>query len=222
MSGIPGFAAPTRAQRIGRLPWDNRIDALAAATVRPTPTPTALALREETAMPDDLVTIRRVTEADAGALIRGNRASRAFHAPWVEPFTDESGFARWFAETRSGRRVALVAETGGAIAGMVTLNEVVLGIFCSATVGYYAMAGMAGRGTMTRAVELAVAHGFDEVGLHRVEINIQPENHRSRALVKRLGFRLEGFSPRYLFIDGAWRDHERWAKTADEEETHGP
>jgi ribosomal-protein-alanine N-acetyltransferase len=169
----------------------------------------------------DPVTVRRVTRGDADALIRGNLASRAAHAPWVEPFTDAPGFAQWFAGTRSGRRVALLAESGGAIAGVVTLNEIVLGIFGSAYLGYYAMAGMAGRGLMTRAVELAVAYGFDEIGLHRVESNIQPANLRSRALVKRLGFRLEGFSPRYLFIAGAWRDHERWAKLADEEESHG-
>jgi ribosomal-protein-alanine N-acetyltransferase len=168
----------------------------------------------------DLVTVRRVTEADADALIHGNVASRAMHAPWVEPFTDAEGFARWFDETRNGRRVALIAEAGGAVAGVVTLNEVVAGIFCSASLGYYAMAGMAGRGLMTRAVELTVAHGFDEIGLHRVESNIQPDNHRSRALVKRLGFRLEGFSPRYLFIAGAWRDHERWAKLADKDEAY--
>ena len=71
---------------------------------------------------------------------------------------------------------------------------------------------------MTRAVELAVGHAFREIGLHRVEANVQPDNLRSRALVKRLGFRLEGYSPRYLRIAGAWRDHERWAKLADEEE----
>ena len=76
---------------------------------------------------------------------------------------------------------------------MVTLNEIVHGIFCSAYLGYYAMAGCGGRGLMTRAVELAVGHAFDELGLHRVESNIQPGNHRSRALVKRLGFRLEGY-----------------------------
>ncbi|GES47985.1 hypothetical protein Rhsp01_07230 [Rhizobium sp. NBRC 114257] len=69
---------------------------------------------------------------------------------------------------------------------------------------------------MTEAVRLAVAHAFDAVGLHRVEANIQPGNHASIALVKRLGFRKEGFSPKYLKIGGVWCDHERWALLADD------
>jgi ribosomal-protein-alanine N-acetyltransferase len=55
------------------------------------------------------------------------------------------------------------------------------------------------------------------MSLHRVEANIQPNNAASIALVKRCGFRLEGFSPRYLKIAGEWRDHERWALLADEQ-----
>jgi len=67
---------------------------------------------------------------------------------------------------------------------------------------------------MTEAVRRAVTIAFEDFGLHRLEANIQPGNHASIALVKRLGFRLEGFSPQYLQIGGEWRDHERWAVTA--------
>ncbi|UZJ61763.1 GNAT family N-acetyltransferase [Pseudomonas sp. KU26590] len=69
---------------------------------------------------------------------------------------------------------------------------------------------------MSRAVELTTRYAFEELGLHRIEANIQPENVRSIALVKRLGFRKEGFSPKYLQIAGVWCDHERWALLADE------
>jgi len=162
------------------------------------------------------LTLRRATAADADALIRANRASRDLHAPWVEPFVTREGFHRWFAETETGRKVAWLAEADGAIAGVVNLNEIVMGIFCSAYLGYYAIAGFEGRGLMTRAVERAVGYAFNELGLHRVEANIQPDNFRSRALVQRLGFQKEGYSPRYLKIAGAWRDHERWAKLADD------
>jgi [ribosomal protein S5]-alanine N-acetyltransferase len=69
---------------------------------------------------------------------------------------------------------------------------------------------------MTEAVGLAICFAFETIGLHRVEANIQPENTRSIALVQRLGFTREGYSPRYLHIGGAWRDHERWARLADQ------
>ena len=69
---------------------------------------------------------------------------------------------------------------------------------------------------MTEAVRLTIAHAFAEIGLHRLEANIQPANRRSIALAKRVGFRKEGFSPRYLKIGGSWCDHERWALLADE------
>lgn len=166
-------------------------------------------------MPES-ITLRRVTEADADAMIAGNHASLTLHRPWVEPFLTRDGFDRWFAETQGGRKIALLAECDGRIAGVINLNEIVLGIFRNAYLGYYGMAGFTGRGLMTRAVDLAVKFAFSEVGLHRLEANIQPANLRSRTLAQRLGFRLEGFSPRYLHIAGAWRDHERWARLSDE------
>ena len=64
---------------------------------------------------------------------------------------------------------------------------------------------------MAEALQLAMRHAFRVLKLHRMEANIQPTNRPSIALVKRLGFRLEGYSRRYLKISGRWRDHERWA-----------
>ena len=161
--------------------------------------------------------LKPATRADAAELIAGNLASRPHHAPRAQPFTDAEGFDRWFAGLATGPNLGLVARdaASGSLVGVVNLSGIVLGRFRSAYLGYYGMAG-AGRGLMTQAVQLATEHAFGTMELHRLEANIQPGNVRSLALVRRLGFRREGFSPRYLHIGGAWRDHERWALLADD------
>lgn len=164
------------------------------------------------------VRVERAVAADGKALVAANRASRAHHLPWAEPFTDQAGFDAWIARGLTGPHVGLVAreDEGGAIIGVVNLNEIVVGAFRSAYLGYYGMADFAGRGLMTEAVQAAMAFAFGPLGLHRLEANIQPGNTASLALVRRLKFRHEGFSPRYLQIGGEWRDHERFAITVEE------
>jgi ribosomal-protein-alanine N-acetyltransferase len=108
----------------------------------------------------------------------------------------------------------------GELAGVINLSEIVRGAFRSAYLGYYAFVPHAGRGYMTEGLALALRWIFGTLRLHRVEANIQPGNAASRALVRRLGFRREGFSPRYLKIAGRWRDHERWALVAEDWRRH--
>jgi ribosomal-protein-alanine N-acetyltransferase len=160
-----------------------------------------------------MISLQPVTRQDAPALIRANAANRTHHAPWAYPFTDAAGFDAWFAQILTGPNVSLLAREAalGGIVGVVNISQIVAGAFHSAFLGYYGMAGFGGRGLMTEAVRQAARHGFQRLGLHRLEANIQPGNLPSIALVKRLGFRLEGFSPQYLRVGGGWRDHERWA-----------
>jgi ribosomal-protein-alanine N-acetyltransferase len=88
--------------------------------------------------------------------------------------------------------------------------------------GYYAIVPFAGQGLMREGLQLMLQYAFQELQLHRIEANIQPENTASIALVKQCGFSKEGFSKRYLKIGGDWRDHERWALGVEDwEETHG-
>ncbi len=165
-----------------------------------------------------IVTLSPALLADAADLIRANRDSSAHHAPWVRPFTDQEGFDRWFGRLIDETNIILVAreEQSGGIVGVMHLSQISRGALESAYLGFYGNAVLARRGLMTEAVRLAVRHAFDVTGLHRVEANVQPDNVRSLALVRRVGFRREGFSPRYLRIDGVWRDHERWAILADD------
>lgn len=162
------------------------------------------------------VTLTRATQSDRTDIVRANQDNRAYHLPWVEPFTDDAGFDAWFARSLTVANIGLIARAvDGRIAGVVNLNEIVMGAFQSAYLGYYGMGWCTGQGLMTDALHLATRFAFDDLGLHRVEANIQPGNTRSIALVRRLGFAREGFSPRYLRIGGIWRDHERWALLAD-------
>lgn len=104
----------------------------------------------------------------------------------------------------------------GRLVGVVNVNNIVMGAFCSASLGYYGFSGGTGQGAMTEGVALALDQCFGALGLHRVEVNVQPANHASIALVERLGLRLEGFSPKMLRIGGEWRDHHRYATTVEE------
>lgn len=145
------------------------------------------------------------------------RSSKSLHEPWA--FLDDSAEAvqRFLAERRGERSEAylLCESSSDQIAGVFRLSEIVRGPFQNAFLSFYAHTDLQGRGYMTEGLGLVVAHAFTELGLHRLEANIQPENKRSRHLVERCGFRLEGFSPRYLKIGDTWRDHERWAITKE-------
>lgn len=159
------------------------------------------------------VVIRRPRPSDRGEFVRLMRASRSFHHPWVTAPASDEGFDAYLRRLRRRNQAGFLvclADTG-AIVGVVNVNEIVEGCFCSAYLGYYVGAPFAGRGLMTEGLGLVISHVFGAMGLHRLEANIQPGNSDSLALVARLGFRREGFSPRYLKLDGAWRDHERWA-----------
>jgi ribosomal-protein-alanine N-acetyltransferase len=106
------------------------------------------------------------------------------------------------------------SRNAGVLVGYVGVTNVVRGAFQSAYLGYYAFHGQEEQGLMTEGLKLVAGHAFDNLGLHRLEANIQPANAASLALVRRCGFSKEGYSPRYLKIRGRWRDHERWALLA--------
>lgn len=165
-----------------------------------------------------VIQLGRVVRADAADLIAANLASQDYHLPWTTSFTDQAGFDNWFARGLTGPNVGLVARevVSNKVVGVINISEIVAGAFQSAYLGYYGMVDFARTGLMTEALRAAADYAFSDLGLHRLEANIQPGNIASIALVRRVGFKQEGFSPRYLRINGEWRDHERWALLADD------
>ncbi|MEV7381354.1 GNAT family N-acetyltransferase [Streptomyces lydicus] len=163
------------------------------------------------------VGIRPFTAADREEFTTAARESTALHHPWLFPPATGDAYDSYLNRLREPTREGfLICELpGGRIAGYLTVNNIVHGAFRCGAIGYGAFAHAAGRGLMSEGLRLVLRYAFTELGLHRLEVNIQPANEQSIALVKRAGFRLEGFSPDFLFIDGAWRDHERWAITSE-------
>ena len=120
------------------------------------------------------------------------------------------------AEARGGRMLPFVVTYNGQLVGQLTVGGITWGSMCSANIGYWVDEAVAGRGIIPTAMALAVDHCFRDLGLHRIEVCIRPENGPSRRVVEKLGFREEGLRPRYLHIDGGWRDHLVYALTVDE------
>jgi ribosomal-protein-alanine N-acetyltransferase len=149
-------------------------------------------------------------------------ASRRLHRPWAYPPDTDEGFdALLLRADAPTERVHLICRVeDGAIVGVANLSQILLHDFRSAYLGYFGFRPFEGRGYVTGGVRLVLREAFGEIGLHRVEANVQPENGRSIALLERLGFRREGYSPRYLKIGGRWRDHVRYAILVDEFRTH--
>ncbi|WP_101382365.1 MULTISPECIES: GNAT family N-acetyltransferase [Kitasatospora] len=166
------------------------------------------------------VTIRPPRASDVKQYAETVRRSATHIGQWnpVEP----DGLPDLLQRQGPGLRTYLIIDRAdGGFVGKCNVSNIVMGRFCNAALGYDSYLPYAGTGRMTEGMRLVVDRCFADqlvggLGLHRLEISVQPENERSIALARRLGFRHEGFTPRMLFLDGAWRDHERFALTAEE------
>ena len=164
------------------------------------------------------VYLRPPETSDRKAFLTAVAASKSLHHPWVAPPGDAAAFAAYLKRAHQPDFAGLLIcrRSDDALAGVINVSQIVHGAFRSAYLGYYAFEPLCGQGYMTAGMELLLRHVFTKLRLHRVEANIQPGNAGSLALVRRCGFRQEGFSPRYLKINGRWRDHERWALTIED------
>ena len=143
--------------------------------------------------------------------------SRSLHKDRVTPPNSSAKYREYLKATRRKNQESFfILNNKGDLAGVINISGIMLGFFKSAYLGYYAFLPHAGLGLMREGLVKVIGIAFRDLKLHRLEANILPDNKRSLDLVKGLGFRLEGFSPRYLKVCGRWRDHERWAILADE------
>ena len=164
------------------------------------------------------VDLRQPRAGDLAEYTALARRSRRFHAGLALPARTAADFEVVLRRSRADDYESrlLIRMDDDALLGAATLSQIFRGGFQNAYLGYWIGAPHANQGYMTEGLKLMLDEAFRELRLHRLEANIQPQNEASRRLVQKLGFRLEGYSPRYLKIGGRWRDHERWAILKEE------
>ena len=182
---------------------------------------------------DGPVLLRPYRRRDGAAWSRVRRLNESWLAPWEPappgPWYDLNSPTAFRYVLRELRRTAadgtampfavcLRDPVSGTdqLVGQVSVGSIVRRAFCSGYVGYWVDSRVAGRGVIPTALALVVDHAFGSGGMHRIEVNIRPENAPSRRVVEKLGFREESFHQRYLHIDGAWRDHIGYALTTED------
>src|SRR5215510_6041107 len=164
------------------------------------------------------VYLRPPTIEDRDEFIHLNRASVRFYRRLATPISTAQQFTNYLrrCQREDFEGLLVCKRDDKAIVGSINLSQIYRGGFQCAYLGYQVGGPFARRGYMTEALQLCLSYAFGTMKLHRLEANIQPNNTASIALAKRVGFRKEGYSPRYLKICGRWRDHERWAILAED------
>ncbi|HWU32607.1 MAG TPA: GNAT family protein [Marmoricola sp.] len=162
------------------------------------------------------VRLRPLTSGDAAAW----REVRQRNAEWLQrwdatappgadtrPRTFGSMIRAMRKAANAGTQMPFAVEVDGAFVGQISVNNIVRGSAQFASIGYWIDERLANRGITTRGVALVIDYCFGVAGLHRLEVAIRPENAASLRVVDKLGLEFIGLAPRYLHIDGEWRDH---------------
>ena len=163
-----------------------------------------------------MITLRVPTLQDEAAFLSAMQKNISLHHPWVKaPITSEE-FHTYIKRSQQDNQKSLLVLKDNQISGVFNISEIMQGCFQNAFLGFYAVAGFENQGIMSAGLKLVLKYFFEELKLHRLEANIQPENKKSIQLVSKNKFRYEGFSPRYLKINDAWCWHEHWTITYEE------
>jgi ribosomal-protein-alanine N-acetyltransferase len=170
------------------------------------------------------ISLRPLRFRDRAQWNRVRAENREWLSPWeatIPPTSDDSykELPSFFEmvkilnhEARNGRSFSFAIWRHTQLIGQITLGGVMYGAMCGGHIGYWIDRNFANRGYTTQAVEILTQYAFQELKLHRLEINLRPENASSRRVAEKSGYIFEGERPRYLHIDGQWRDHITFVK----------
>lgn len=170
------------------------------------------------------VALRPLRQRDRDRWFQVRRANADYLRPWDPTPPRGAGPAPSFTryvqdlrrQARQGRLLPFAIEWEGHLVGQMHLFGIARASELSGQAGYWVAREVRGRRIAPWALAMLIDHAFEEVGLHRVEVNVRPENVASLAVVHRLGLREEGYKLRFLHIDGQWRDHRSFAVTRDQ------
>jgi ribosomal-protein-alanine N-acetyltransferase len=172
---------------------------------------------------DGPIVIRPIRVRDARALERELMENRGWLRKWeaTNPhgpmsFDTRASIRSLQSNARAGYGLPFLIEYDGEIAGQLNVSSISYGSVSSASIGYWVSERFAGKSITPTAVALASDYAFFQVGLHRIEICIRPENAPSLRVVEKLGYRYEGLRRRFIHINGDWRDHFCFALVAEE------
>lgn len=175
-----------------------------------------------TILRDAEITLRPLRLRDRKLWLSLRRANRTWLTQWeaTSPINHENAnlpsyfemVAHHRSEARAGRSLTLTIWFEKNLIGQITLGGITYGAYRGGHIGYWIDERYANKGITTRAVRGLTTYGFEELGLHRIEINLRPENSASKRVAEKAGYIFEGLRPRYLHIDGSWRDHLCYVK----------
>ena len=170
------------------------------------------------------ITLRPLRLRDRNAWLEVRSRNHEWLAPW-EGTNPEGGqvprpsfgihWRHQRNEARACRSLPMVICHRGRFVGQLTLGNIIWGSLRQAYIGYWIDQSVAGRGITPTAVAMMTDYALEQAGLHRIEVNIRVENQASIRVAEKLGFQFEGRRPRYLHIDGDWRDHNVYVMTAE-------
>lgn len=170
------------------------------------------------------IELRPLKRSDKKTFEMARQTNRQWLEPWEAtnpsgdgiPLTYRRLLMVYRQSARDGSMLPLAITHSGVVIGQVNVGSVAWGSVRSGSVGYWISEDYAGRGITPLSVAMVIDYCLMSAGLHRIEINIRPENERSLAVVRKLGLRDEGLRKKYIHIDGQWCDHRTFAVTADE------